>query len=304
MVSGSCACTSIGNPKSVGRFPLTSRHDSPASSLRMTSQCFCMNSTPGRDGCIAMRWTQWPTSAFGSGICSDLQAAVDRPPRLAGVVGPEHARRRDGDEDPPGMARIQQDRVQAHPAGARLPGGRRAVAAQSGELLPRLAAVGRAEQGGVFHPGVDGVRIGQRRFEMPDALELPGVRRAVVPLVRAGDAVVHELVPHRLPRLAAVVGALDHLPEPAAGLRRIQPIRVGGRSLEVVDLPAGKVGTTDVPPFALAVRRQDERALARANQYPYPAHPSLLPEPRARLRRAAPSGRRDQPARRADSNLH
>ena len=104
------------------------------------------------------------------------------------------------------------------------------------------AAVGRAEQGGVFHPGVDGVRIGQRRLEMPDALELPGVLRAVVPLVRAGDAVVRELVADRLPRLAAVVGALDHLPEPAAGLRRIQPVRVGGRALEVVDLPAREVG--------------------------------------------------------------
>ena len=175
-----------------------------------------------------------------------------------------------------GIARIQQDRVQAHPAGARLPVRPRAVAAQPGELLPRLPAVGRAEQGGVLHPGVDRVRIGQRRLEMPDALELPGVRRAVVPLVRAGDAVVHELVADRLPGLAAVVGALDHLPEPAAGLRRVQPIRVGGRSLEVVDLPAREVRAADVPPFALAVRRQDERALARADQYPYSAHPLLL----------------------------
>ena len=109
---------------------------------------------------------------------------------------------------------------------------------RSPEVPASLPAVGRAEQGGVFHPGVDGVRIGQRWFEMPDSLELPGVRRAVIPLVRAGDAVVHELVAHRLPRLAAIVGALDQLPEPAAGLRRIQPIRIGGRSLEVVDLPA------------------------------------------------------------------
>jgi hypothetical protein len=30
-----------------------------------------MNSTFGRDRCMAMRWTQWPTSAVGSGICSD-----------------------------------------------------------------------------------------------------------------------------------------------------------------------------------------------------------------------------------------
>ena len=106
---------------------------------------------------------------------------------------------------------------------------------------------------------------------MPDALELPGVRRAVVPLVRAGDAVVDELVADRLPRLAAVVGALDQLPEPAAGLRRIQPIRVDGRALEVVDLPAAKVGAADVPLFALAVRCQDERALACADQYSYSA---------------------------------
>ena len=135
------------------------------------------------------------------------------------------------------------------------------MAAQAGEFLPGLAAVDRAEQGGVFHPGVDGIRIGQRRFEMPDSLELPGVRRAVVPLVSAGVAVVHELVADRLPRLAAVVGALNHLPEPAAGLRRIQPVRVDGRALQVVDLPARKVGAADVPPLALAVRRQDERAL-------------------------------------------
>ena len=63
-----------------------------------------------------------------------------------------------------------------------------------------LAAVGRAEQGGVFDAGVDRVRIGQRRFEMPDALELPGMLRAVVPLVRGerlaglGRSVVDELV--------------------------------------------------------------------------------------------------------------
>src|SRR5438034_11845114 len=97
---------------------------------------------------------------------------------------------------------------------------------------------------------------------MPDARELPGARRAVVPQVGARDAVVHELVAHRLPRLAAVVRALDHLPEPAGRLRGIQPIRVNGRSLEVVDLPAPEVGATDVPPGTLSVRCQEERALA------------------------------------------
>ena len=39
-----------------------------------------------------------------------------------------------------------------------------------------------------------------------------------------------------------------------------------GRSLEVVDLPAGEMRAGDVPLLALAVRRQDERAFARAHE--------------------------------------
>src|SRR5262249_32815887 len=180
------------------------------------------------------------------------------------------------------LARVQHDRVQAHPPGTRLPQVPLCTA-QLGQFLPGLPAVGRVEQGSVFHPGVDRIWIGQRRFEMPDAFELPGVRCAIVPLVRAGDAVVHERVPHWLPRLAPVVGALDLLPEPAAGLRRIQPMRVSGRALEVVDLRAAKVGPTDTPPCALGVRRQNERALARPNEYPYRTHPFLLLAMRASL---------------------
>ena len=156
--------------------------------------------------------------------------------------------------------------MQAHAAGAGLPLGAGAVAAQAGQLVPGLAAVGRAEQGRVLHAGVDGVGIGQRRFEMPDALEFPGMRRAVVPHVRAGLAVVDELVADRLPRLAAVVGPLDHLPEPAAGLRRVNPIRIDGRALHVVDLPAAKMRAADVPLLALAVGSEDEGALAGADE--------------------------------------
>ena len=37
----------MGKPKSVGRLPLTSCQLSPASSVRITSQCFCMNSVFG-----------------------------------------------------------------------------------------------------------------------------------------------------------------------------------------------------------------------------------------------------------------
>src|SRR5207248_664128 len=110
--------------------------------------------------------------------------------------------------------------------------------------------------------------------EMPDALELPGVLRPVVPLVRAGNAVVRKLIADRLPRLAPVVGALDQLPKPAAGLRRIQPVRFHGRTLEVVDFPAREMGPGNVPLLSLAVRCQDERTLARTNQNPHPTHTS------------------------------
>ena len=94
------------------------------------------------------------------------------------------------------------------------------------QLLPGLAAVDRLEHRGVFDAGVDRVGIGQRRLEVPDALELPRMRRAVVPLMRAGHAVVLELVADRLPRLAAIVGSLHDLPEPAGALRRVEAIRV------------------------------------------------------------------------------
>src|SRR2546430_10634818 len=159
-----------------------------------------------------------------------VQATVDRLPDLAGVVGAEGARGREGDVHPTRVRRIEQDRVEAHPAGARLPFGSGAVAAQTGELLPRRAAVARAKQGGVLHAGISGVRIAGGRLEVPDALELPGMLRAVVPLVRGERLarirrrVVDELIalpgrhtvrrlghstPGRLPRLAAVARALD-----------------------------------------------------------------------------------------------
>src|SRR5690606_6177791 len=83
-------------------------------------------------------------------------------------------------------------------------------------------------------------------------------------------------VADRLPRRAAVVRTLDHLAEPAARLRRVQPARVGRRALQVVDLPAREVRPADLPPIAPAVRRQDECALARADENPYPAHLHLL----------------------------
>ena len=49
--------------------------------------------------------------------------------------------------------------MQAQAAGTRLPRGSGAVTAQTGELMPGLAGVGRAEQGRVLDPGVERVRI-------------------------------------------------------------------------------------------------------------------------------------------------
>src|ERR1700686_2018721 len=135
---------------------------------------------------------------------------------------------------------------------------------------------------------------------MPDALELPGMLRAVIPLVSrqrsagVGGRVIHEFVADCLrrarrerfagrssglvPGFAAVVGALDDLSEPAAGLRRVNAIRIGRRPLEVVQLPSSKVRAAHLPVFAFAVCRKNECAFARAYQDPYLAHalpPSL-----------------------------
>jgi hypothetical protein len=128
---------------------------------------------------------------------------------------------------------------------------------------------------------------------MPDALELPRVLRAVVPLMGgerlAGCVrrVISELVAGfgrpggrvfangrtRLqPGLAAVVGALDDLPEPSARLRRIDAIGVHGRTFHVVDFPSREKRTADRPVFALGLRAEDERALFCADQHTYTAH--------------------------------
>src|SRR5581483_1360186 len=102
------------------------------------------------------------------------------------------------------------------------------------------------------------------------------MRRAIVPLVRAGRAVVNKLVIDRLPRFAAVIGALQQLPEPTAGLGSIEPIRVGRRSFEVVHFPPGEVRAADVPLLAFTIGGQDECALACADQNSYFAHSLLL----------------------------
>src|SRR5690348_16164165 len=139
---------------------------------------------------------------------------------------------------------------------------------------------------------------------MPHALELPRMLRAVIELVsgqrfaRFRGSVVHELVALRLrrsfwcgplagrssrlrPRFAAIIGALDDLAKPATGLGCEQPIRIGRRSLNVIDLPARKVRTAHVPLVSLAVRIQHKGTFARADQHTNSAHQWLPFLPRS-----------------------
>ncbi len=195
---------------------------------------------------MARRWTQCPTSASGSG-----SSYGDCRPRLIGrqVLPASRCGRR-----PRPRWRRRCARRCSDPGGwcagtcRRRRAARDALGvAQSGELLPCLPAIGGLEECGVFHPGVDRVGIGQRRLEMPDPLELPGMLGAVVPLVGPRVAVICEFVADRFPGFAAIVGALDGLPEPAAGLRCIDPVRINGRALEMVNLPTREMRAADIP---------------------------------------------------------
>src|SRR6267378_5307453 len=226
-----------------------------------------------------------------------LESTVDRLPRVAAVIGAECARGRDRDEDALRIARIENDGVQAHPTRARLPFGARTMPAQSGEFVPVLSAIGRAEDSRVFHAGVNSVRIGERRLEMPHSFELPGMLCAVIPLVRGERScgrVINELVAlglglalgrgdglaggcsRLMPGLSALVGALDDLTEPAASLRSVDTIGINRRAFQVVHLPAREVRTTDIPFFALAIRCKNECALACTYKNSYSTHTTLL----------------------------
>src|SRR5689334_13451055 len=98
---------------------------------------------------------------------------------------------------------------------------------------------------------------------------------AVVPLVRADFALVNKLVAlafwktlrplqllraaaRRVPRLAAVIRALDDLPEPPAALRRINPFRVRRGTFQMINLPPGKMRPAHIPVLALAIGCQNK----------------------------------------------
>src|SRR5690606_16430629 len=160
-----------------------------------------------------------------------------------------------------------------------------------------LAAVGGFEQRGILDAGVHGIRILRRTLEVPHALELPWMRRAVVPEVRRQRRVrrvVREDVAFgdrealrrndrfagrragAGPGLAAIVRALDDLAEPRGVLRHVDAVRVGWRGIHVVDLPAAEEGAVDLPFLARFVGGQDEGALAGAGQHADFAHGTSL----------------------------
>ena len=153
-----------------------------------------------------------------------------------------------------GRFRIEEDRVQPHAACARLP--EMALgAAQTRQLPPRAPAVHGLEERCILRPCIDGVGIRRRGLQMPDTLEFPGMLCAIVPLMRPGDAVILEFVAHRLPGFSSIVGALDLLAEPAAGLRRKQAIRLGRGSPSGDRFPSRR-SAARLPPTARAGHRR------------------------------------------------
>ena len=155
---------------------------------------------------------------------------------------------------------------------------RRVVAAQPGQLLPGLAAVGRTEQRGVLDAGVDRVRDrsatarGARPARTPTGAGVPSYHRCVP----VGPSYTN-LLPTASQVLPPSLERWITCPNQLARLRGVQPIRIGRRSLEVVDLPAPEVGPADVPLLPRAVRRRERTRPSRPDQDSYPAHPSLLP---------------------------
>src|SRR5215212_1940489 len=112
---------------------------------------------------------------------------------------------------------------------------------------------------------------------MPDTFELPWMRSAVIKLMRRERftgfvrRVVNKFIalPFRHsvgrsrrraagrsglePGLAAVIRALNNLTKPAARLRGVNAVRVHVRTLHMIDLPSGKMRTTNVPFFPFSI---------------------------------------------------
>src|SRR6266480_3678893 len=117
---------------------------------------------------------------------------------------------------------------------------------------------------------------------MPNALELPRMLGAVIPLMRARNPVINEFVAlaflhavgtlqflraasRCVPLFSAIIGALDDLAEPPAGLRCVNTVRIDWRTLHMIDLPTRKMRAANLPSFARTIRCENERAFPCAN---------------------------------------
>src|SRR4030095_12734887 len=117
---------------------------------------------------------------------------------------------------------------------------------------------------------------------MPNALELPRMLGAVIPLMRPRDSVVNKLVAlgfrrairafqflgaasRRVPSFSTVIGALNDLAEPRTGLRCVNAVRIDRRTLHMINLPTRKMRPANLPSFARTIRCQDERTFPCAD---------------------------------------
>src|ERR1700688_2819117 len=110
---------------------------------------------------------------------------------------------------------------------------------------------------------------------MPHALELPRVWFAVIKLVCTWSSVVNKFVAYRLPRFPAIIRSLNHVTEPTAALRGIQPVGIRWRTLHVINFPARKMRPADIPLLAFSIRSKHERAFPRSYQNSHSAHSVL-----------------------------
>jgi hypothetical protein len=135
-----------------------------------------------------------------------------------------------------------------------------------GKLMPALTAIIGAEEGRVFNASIKHIWIRQRRFQVPDSCEFPGVLGAIVVLVSARVALVEKFVADCLPGPTTVFRTLNDLSEPTGGLRNVQSICVDRGASHVVDLPATEVWTINLPILPALIRREDECTLLSANK--------------------------------------
>src|SRR5712664_3347958 len=166
--------------------------------------------------------------------------------------------------------------------------------------MPGLPTIRRPKHRRILDTGISRIRVVQGRLNVPDAFEFPRMRRAVIPLMgrqrlaRFRRSIINELIAlalghsfwrsrrlsrlrsRLLPGFAAIIRALNDLSKPTAGLRNIKSIRIHRRTFRMIDFPPGKMGSADLPLFALAIGCQNERALFCANQQSYLAHLLLL----------------------------